>query len=319
MRTQLLLAALLSLFPSVIHSKPLDTVPKANITCPKTPTPWPAASSYPSQSTLPDPFLYLDLKSRVGSNAEWYACRQSEIMQMLQEYQYGFYPDHSAETVTATRTGNTVSISVAAGGKTGSFKASIILPTANTVGDKSPVVIAIGGIDNAEYTKNGIAVVTFGYTTVSPDSNGKTGAFWVLYNGMNIGISSLSLFPPHLLSFLNLSPSTNLKVESHWLIHEQRRPHSLGLGLPPRFRRLNPHCPRNRRHESRGNRLLPARQSRSRSRPLRYPDHRHNGDVLRRSRPRTLPLHHSLRARREPRKLKIGSGMVVKQRVRNIR
>jgi len=42
-----------------------------------------------------------------------------------------------------------VSISVAAGGKTGSFKASIILRTANTVGDKSPVVIAIGGIDMA--------------------------------------------------------------------------------------------------------------------------------------------------------------------------
>jgi len=89
--------------------------------------------------------------------------------------------------VTATRTGNAVSISVAAGGKTGSFKANIILPTANTVGTKSPVVIAIGGIDNAEYTKNGIAVVTFDYTTVSPDSNGKTGAFWALYNGKDIG------------------------------------------------------------------------------------------------------------------------------------
>lgn len=186
MRTQLLLAALLSLFPSFIHA--------ANITCPKTPPPWPAASTYPPMSTLPNPFLYLDEKSRVQSNAEWYTCRQPEIMQMLQQYQYGFYPDHSAETVTATRSGNTVSISVAAGGKTGSFKASIILPTANTVGDKSPVVIAIGGIDNGAYTKNGIAVVTFDYTTVSPDSNGKTGAFWALYNGKDIGSSSSPFF-----------------------------------------------------------------------------------------------------------------------------
>ncbi|KAN0099974.1 carbohydrate esterase family 15 protein [Hyaloscypha variabilis] len=183
MRTQLLLAALLSLL-----SSPILAAPFANITCPKTPSPWPAASSFPEMSTLPDPFLYLDQKSRVGSNAEWYACRQPEIMQLLQYYQYGFYPDHSAETVTATRTGNTVSISVAAGGKTGSFKADIILPTANTVGTKSPVVIAIGGIDNGEYAKNGIAVVTFDYTTVSPDSNGKTGAFWALYNGKDIGV-----------------------------------------------------------------------------------------------------------------------------------
>jgi hypothetical protein len=187
MRVQFFVTALLSLLPSFIDA--------ANITCPKTPTPWPAASTYPSMSTLPDPFLYLDQKSRVQSNAEWYACRQPEIMQLLQQYQYGFYPDHSAENVTATRTGNTVSISVTAGGKTGSFKASIILPTANTVGDKSPVVIAIGGIDNGAYTKNGIAVVTFDYTTVSPDSNGKTGAFWALYNGRDIGSSSIP-FPP---------------------------------------------------------------------------------------------------------------------------
>jgi hypothetical protein len=205
MRVQFFVTALLSLLPSFIDA--------ANITCPKTPTPWPAASTYPSMSTLPDPFLYLDQKSRVQSNAEWYACRQPEIMQLLQQYQYGFYPDHSAENVTATRTGNTVSISVTAGGKTGSFKASIILPTANTVGDKSPVVIAIGGIDNGAYTKNGIAVVTFDYTTVSPDSNGKTGAFWALYNGRDIGSSSIPFLPtafhpvPHLSGIFKVNKS----------------------------------------------------------------------------------------------------------------
>jgi hypothetical protein len=121
-------------------------------------------------------------------------------MQMLQEYQYGFYPDHSAETVTAARTGNTVSISVAAGGKTGSFRASINLPTANTVGDKSPVVIAIGGIDNAEYTKNGIAVVTFDYTTVSPDSNGKTRE--------PFGSCTMGRISVNHLSFPSISPSS---------------------------------------------------------------------------------------------------------------
>lgn len=44
--------------------------------------------------------------------------------------------------------------------------------------------------------------MTFDYTTVSPDSNGKTGAFWALYNGKDIDSSS---FPfPHAFSSLPL-------------------------------------------------------------------------------------------------------------------
>lgn len=182
MRSQLLFLGLLG-FSSAL--------PRANVTCPKTPTPWPAASTYLSMSTLPDPFTYLDGTSRVASKDEWYQCRQPEVLQFLQQYQYGFYPDHSAETVTATRTSNTVTINVAAGGKTGSFKASIILPTPASSASPVPVIIAIGCIDNNAYLKSGIAVVTFDYTTVSSDSKGKTGAFWSLYNGKDVGASIL--------------------------------------------------------------------------------------------------------------------------------
>jgi hypothetical protein len=160
----------------------------SNITCPKTPNPMPTVGNFTAMTTLPDPFTYLDGKTRVASAAEWLQCRQPEIMQMLQAYQYGYYPDHSKENVTATRSGTTISISVVAGGKTGSFKASIVMPKTTST-SPVPVVIAIGGIDNNAYTSVGIAVVTFDYTTVSPDSNGKTGAFWALYNGKDIGKS----------------------------------------------------------------------------------------------------------------------------------
>jgi hypothetical protein len=51
-------------------------------------------------------------------------------------------------------------------------------------------------------TKNGIAVVTFDYTTVSPDINEKTGASWALYNGKDIDSSSLPF--PHAFSSLPL-------------------------------------------------------------------------------------------------------------------
>lgn len=190
MLSQLLLMATLLSLPASLLAQ--------NITCPMTPSPWPAASTFPKVTTLPDPFLYLDGKTRVTSKEEWYACRKPEIIQLLQQYQYGFYPDHSAEKVTATRSGTTVSISVVAGGKTGSFKATINLPSGSTTGGV-PVVIAIGGIDNNAYLKQGVAVVTFDYTTVSPDSNGKTGAFWALYNGKDIGLFSLFLPLPVLL------------------------------------------------------------------------------------------------------------------------
>src|ERR1700761_505976 len=83
-------------------------LPKANVTCPTTPQPFPSPAFFPSLTTLPDPFTYLDGKTRVKSVDEWYQCRQPEIMNFLQDYQYGYYPDHSAENVTATRSGNTV-------------------------------------------------------------------------------------------------------------------------------------------------------------------------------------------------------------------
>ncbi|KAI1413126.1 carbohydrate esterase family 15 protein [Hypoxylon sp. FL1857] len=174
--------------------------------------PVPAAGKYPTwqqlpkQTTLPDPWLPLAYtttdseggsspsfasdvmagkgKNRIQTPEEWYRCRQPEILQMLQEYQYGYYPDHSKETVKATRSGNTVNIEVTAGGKTGKFSATLALPSTKP----APVVINIGGMTNQPYLQAGIAVVGFDYTKVAPDSNAKTGAFWDIYNGQDIGV-----------------------------------------------------------------------------------------------------------------------------------
>lgn len=96
---------------------------------------------------------------------------------------YGYYPDHSQETVKATRSGNTVNIEVTAGGKTGKFSATLALPSTKP----APVVINIGGMSNQPYLQAGIAVVGFDYTSVAADSNSKTGAFWSIYNGKDIG------------------------------------------------------------------------------------------------------------------------------------
>lgn len=49
------------------------------------------------------------------------------------------------------------------------------------------MVINIGGMQNAPYLSAGIAIAQFDYTTVAADSNAKTGAFWDVYKGRDIG------------------------------------------------------------------------------------------------------------------------------------
>jgi hypothetical protein len=152
----------------------------------------PKAAAFPSIKSMPDPFLYLDGKTRVQSKEEWLQCRQPEILKLLQEYQYGYYPDHSLETVSATRSGNALTVTVATGGKTASIAASLNLPSGSGT---FPVVISIGGMDTKSYTNAGIAVVTFDYTKVAADSNSKSGSFWTLYNGRDIGRRCVSSLP----------------------------------------------------------------------------------------------------------------------------
>jgi hypothetical protein len=173
----------------------------STIRCAPIPSPFPSWQQLPQQSTLPDPFLPLKYttpddaqavmagqgKGRVQTRDEWYRCRQPEIMQLLQTYQYGYYPDHAQETVKASRSGSTLNITVTAGGKTGSFKASFTLPPGASASKPAPVVINIGGMQNQPYLSAGIAIAQFDYTAVAPDSNAKTGAFWSLYNGRDIG------------------------------------------------------------------------------------------------------------------------------------
>jgi len=196
-----------SLIAAVIGSAArLPRVPRqgdgnSTVECAPIPSPYPTWEQLPRQPSLPDPFLPLAYttpdnaedvisgrgEGRVQTPEEWYQCRRPEIIQLLQEYQYGYYPDPAEETVEAMRSGNTLNIAVTAGGKQGSFRATIQLPSGASESNPAPVVINIGGMQNQPYLGAGIAVAQFDYTSVAPDSNAKTGAFWSIYNGRDIG------------------------------------------------------------------------------------------------------------------------------------
>lgn len=190
--------------------RPQDDGAGAAASCAPIPSPFPTYQQLPVQSTMPDPFLplaYTTLdnagsdsatafadavmtgkgKNRIQTTEEWYQCRKPELLKLLQEYQFGYYPDHSEETVEATRSGNTINIAVTAGGKTGKFRATISLPTGASESKPAPVVINIGGMQNQPYLAAGIAVAQFDYTSVAADSNAKSGAFWDIYKGRDIG------------------------------------------------------------------------------------------------------------------------------------
>ena len=226
----------------------LDLLPRQqNVTCPLAPNPMPKAADLPAVKTMPDPFLYLDGKTRVKSQDEWYQCRQPEILKLLQEYQYGYYPDHSQETISATRSGTKLDITITTEGKSAAISATLNLPSGS---GPFPVVIAIGGIDNNSYLKAGIAVVTFDYSKVAADSNSKTGSFWTLYKGRDIG---------GIIPFLTPQPSysqVNTQLTAKSIL---RRPHRLGMGLPPRARRPSAQGARDRRHQIRRNGMFATR------------------------------------------------------------
>ncbi|KAK4160175.1 hypothetical protein QBC43DRAFT_220273 [Cladorrhinum sp. PSN259] len=198
-----LIASHASAAPTSSSSQPVSP---RQIQCAPIPSPFPTWQQLPLQSSLPDPFLPLkyttsdnnvpikDLLSgkapnRITSKEEWYQCRQPEILQLLQEYQFGYYPDPALEKVEATRSGNSLTISVTGpNNKKGTFKATVQLPSGASSTKKAPVVINIGGMANQPYLSAGIAVAQFDYTSVAPDSNSKTGAFWSVYSGRDIGV-----------------------------------------------------------------------------------------------------------------------------------
>ncbi|KAF8887577.1 hypothetical protein BD779DRAFT_504185 [Infundibulicybe gibba] len=155
--------------------------------CPTLPNPLPAATSLPIITTLPNPWQFFD-GTPLKSTADW-ACRKAEIKTLVQEYFYGYYPDHSLETVTATRSGNSISITVKAGGKSATFGATLTFPSGGaSAAAPVPVMINPGLIDNNAFLSVGVALATFDVNTIASDSASKTGAFWTLYAGRDIGV-----------------------------------------------------------------------------------------------------------------------------------
>ncbi|KAI0694393.1 hypothetical protein C8T65DRAFT_666833 [Cerioporus squamosus] len=167
----------------------------------------PQPSELPIIDTLPDPFTFRLSNRRVESRADW-ECRREELMVLVQQYLYGFYPDHSRERVHARRTGNNLTITVSVDEKSASFDATVVFPPADSEaatdgrGGRVPVVITTGPQDLVpanvtSFLDSGVAVAQFDVNTVANDSYTRIGAFWDLYGDRDIGVMTAWAWAEH--------------------------------------------------------------------------------------------------------------------------
>lgn len=116
-------------------------------TCP----PLPTGLGSPN-SNLPNPFVFQN-GNAVTSKSAW-ACRQAEMKQQLQTYELGTLPG-KPQSLTATWSGNRLTINVSDQGKSISFSVTISKPSGSNV----PAIIAYGFASIP--IPSGVATITF--------------------------------------------------------------------------------------------------------------------------------------------------------------
>lgn len=122
-------------------------------TCPALPGSLPEAGSLPAVSEFPDPFKYWD-GTRLSSPADW-SCRRAQLRELLQYYEYGHLPP-APTSVTGTRNGNTLTVTVQANGRTASFNATQRLPSGNgpfpAIVEPNPLAARLAGTERHHLT-----------------------------------------------------------------------------------------------------------------------------------------------------------------------
>lgn len=144
--------------------------------------PMPSYASLPANSFLPDPFTFLN-GTPVRTRADW-TCRRAEIATLAQEFEYGYKPNTPNSATTATRTGNTLAVTVTDNGRTISFNASITYPTTGVA--PYPAIIGVGGssLNNSALASMGVAVINFPNNEIAQQTNQSSrgvGKFYDMY------------------------------------------------------------------------------------------------------------------------------------------
>lgn len=131
-----------------------------------------------NEKQLPDPWKFADGKP-VGSAANW-TCRQQEMSKILQQYVLGDYPP-PPDSVTATMSGNSMSLQIKVGSNTKTISVGITRPSGGG-SSGGPAIIGVGGISVP--VPAGVGRINFGNDAcaaqMNPNSHGN-GWFFELH------------------------------------------------------------------------------------------------------------------------------------------
>ncbi|KAJ0337049.1 4-O-methyl-glucuronoyl methylesterase [Colletotrichum chrysophilum] len=159
-----------------------------------------------STSVLPDPFTFQD-GSKVTTKADW-SCRQAEISSQLQRLELGTLPP-KPQSVTASYSGNKLTINVSDGGKSISFAVTISKPSGNSV----PAIIAYGAASIP--VPSTVGTITFNNDEIAQQQGGSSrgkGKFYDLYgSGHSAGaLMAWSWAVSRIIDALELTPSVGI-------------------------------------------------------------------------------------------------------------
>ncbi|EPS37459.1 hypothetical protein H072_8842 [Dactylellina haptotyla CBS 200.50] len=142
-------------------------------TCPAIPGSIPLVSN----SKLPDPFTFVS--GAKVTTKDQFKCRQAEILAAMSQYELGTKPP-KPQTVTASWSGNKLTINVSNGGTSISFAVTITAPS----GGRSPYPAIIGYGGGSIPVPAGVALINFNNDEIAAQTNTGSrgqGKFYTLY------------------------------------------------------------------------------------------------------------------------------------------
>jgi hypothetical protein len=154
----------------------------------------PSFSSLQSNAKLPDPFMFKTgskKNTRTSKKSQW-AARRAEISALAQAFEFGVKPP-KPESVTASYSGSSITISCKEKGKSTSFKCSIQYPSTGKAPYPAMIGVNMNTLNTSEILKLGVALITFPADEVGQEVNASSrgkGKFFDLY-GSNYDAGAL--------------------------------------------------------------------------------------------------------------------------------
>lgn len=147
--------------------------------------PLPPFNQLPIIQALPDPFLWADGRGRISNFSDW-QYRRAEIKAQIENYEIGTKPAVDfASQVTASYSGNTLTVNVTANGQTLTLTCAVVLPSGS--GPFPAVIGMLQSVPSTIFSSRNIAQITFNYNQVTTDgSANNTNPYYRLYPYLNI-------------------------------------------------------------------------------------------------------------------------------------